>query len=221
MSPEMIDALIAVADFANVPKEGRELFIQYAKQAIKVSEEHTILEIDRDAITPKKAKLILKKIAADIEILHATIDQFKIPNLLTKSRRKSARRLRMSSYDLARIFFVNSLRDHNSKLSETIETLAKVREITAAAISKLQENVREGRRSGSTNRAAFDVFAYTLFLAAKTAGGELKISKAVDGLRKGTYLDAIELLRPYLPKSNFFPAVDDLGRTLERIIKGQ
>jgi len=57
---------------------------------------------------------------------------------------------------------------------------------------------RRGRRRGTVKNPAFQVFVRGLFLAAVRAGGRYTLEK---NMQKGTVIEAIDNLAPYLPDS--------------------
>ena len=184
-----------------------DLFIQEAGDAI--AEAHRICGNDIEAAKPAQVVPILKKIATDTEALKSQIAELKA------APRNS------DKFDFARMHLKGSLGDHDLTLADVIKILSGLEQ---AAIGAISDNIKKGRPRGTTGRKVFDIFIERLFTAIKIAGGkcdELKISKMTGkGPRKGSLLDAVELLRPYLPQAKFFP-VGDLGRALERITENR
>jgi hypothetical protein len=78
---------------------------------------------------------------------------------------------------------------------------------------------RVGRRRGAGGNPVFDEFVKELRTGARASGGQLTLGRdayADKATVKGPLLDALKILKPYLPKSGFFPA-GNLGYALERI----
>jgi len=71
---------------------------------------------------------------------------------------------------------------------------------------------QRGRRRGTVKDMTFEVFVRHLLLSAAEAGGDLTLDK---NFKKGTLIDALNILRPYIPKG-VVPNVLPLG-TLQRI----
>jgi hypothetical protein len=69
---------------------------------------------------------------------------------------------------------------------------------------------------GAGGNAAFDMFVEMLLKAAWQRRGDWTNYKSVGGKWAGSLLDALEILKPYLPKG-FFPSTV-LGRSVEHII---
>lgn len=68
--------------------------------------------------------------------------------------------------------------------------------------------------------SAFTLFVRKLDRIMRANGGELMLTKVKDEPEwYGTWLQALELLHPFLPATGFFPT-GSLGRGLERIPQG-
>jgi hypothetical protein len=68
---------------------------------------------------------------------------------------------------------------------------------------------------GARSSPAFDLFIQTLFTAAWQRGGDWTNYRLADGQWTGTLLDALTILKPYLPSKLFPPG--DRGRSIEHI----
>jgi hypothetical protein len=68
---------------------------------------------------------------------------------------------------------------------------------------------------GAGGNPAFDLFIHHLLMAARMRRGQWTIFRSRDQTWKGTLLKALEILKPYLPKSGFFPS--GLGRSVDHI----
>jgi hypothetical protein len=69
---------------------------------------------------------------------------------------------------------------------------------------------------GAGGNPAFDIFIEDLLIAARMAGGNWSNSRSGDQTWKGTLLQALEILKEYLPQKGFFPP-GELGRSVEHI----
>jgi hypothetical protein len=214
------DALIAVANLAEVKIEKRELFIRLARKS--KAKGLRISRIYRKPIKTKQVVLILKKLAANAKALQLEIAELKAPTHNLSNFNLAQRYLELAISDKFPYSIVHFTRSWRYlTIPEMTKTLSKFEQITTDAISLIQKDTKKGRSLGTVGFPGFDEFAQGLFNAAKAAGGELGISKmSGKGQRKGSFLKAVELLRPYFPQT-FFPATDSLGRILERIIKHQ
>ena len=76
---------------------------------------------------------------------------------------------------------------------------------------------KSGRKQG-TGRPAFDMFVFALLTAAELSGGRLTIYRTAykDARWAGSLLQAVQALRPLLPKAKFLPA-GTLGYSLHSI----
>jgi len=75
---------------------------------------------------------------------------------------------------------------------------------------------KRGPKGGGSNRA-FDFFVQLLLEAPRQRGGRSWTNyKSADGKWKGSLLEALNILKPYLPR-NFYPANADLGRSVYRV----
>ena len=91
-------------------------------------------------------------------------------------------------------------------------------EALAAAASKAAKSLTSKRGpKGGGNNLAFDLFVELLLQAPRQRGGRPWTNyKSADGKWKGSLLEALKILKPYLPE-NFYPAVANLGRSVDRI----
>jgi hypothetical protein len=195
---ELNGALVKIADLAKVPLEGRGLvFIRPARRAI--ADGLRIWRIDREPVRPKQVFLILKDMADDAEAL-----QLKIAQLIFEANPGE-----LNNAGLTRLWLKTFLGEHNFTIADVLKMLSAIGNATSEAEKLIKEGLPEGR-------LPFKIFAKSLYLAAKSAGGELEISHS-EGVRKGTYLEAVELLRSYLPQEAEFWPKGGLGSALETI----
>jgi hypothetical protein len=68
---------------------------------------------------------------------------------------------------------------------------------------------------GAGGNFAFNLFVESLLMAAWQRGGDWTVGRHKDGTWRGTLLEALAILKPYLP-GGFFPG-GDLGRAVEHI----
>jgi hypothetical protein len=105
----------------------------------------------------------------------------------------------------------------NSKLKELPDYQNALLELAKAADAKIQVIVSKRGPKGAGGNMAFDFFIQGLHMAALMFGGKWTISRSVDGSWKGTYLEALKILTPYLPRG-LLP-IADIGRSIEHVRK--
>ena len=71
---------------------------------------------------------------------------------------------------------------------------------------------------GAGGNWAFDNFIEDLVMTARTGGGSWTNYKARDGIWTGTLLEALTILKEYVPRRGFFPN-GVVGRSVEHIRK--
>ncbi|MCS3498671.1 hypothetical protein M2189_002370 [Bradyrhizobium japonicum] len=86
----------------------------------------------------------------------------------------------------------------------------------AAATSARTLSVPKRGPKGAGGNQAFDVFIEQLNIAAYVRDGRWSVHRATDGTWKGSILEALQLLKPYLP-ARFFPP-GELGRSVDHIL---
>jgi hypothetical protein len=69
---------------------------------------------------------------------------------------------------------------------------------------------------GAGGNPAFDSFIEDLLMAGRMLGGSWSNSRSRDQIWKGTLLEALEILKEYLPRKGFLPP-GELGRSVEHI----
>jgi hypothetical protein len=87
--------------------------------------------------------------------------------------------------------------------------------LSGAAQRAKQKPMRVAKGAGGN--PAFDQFIEDLLMAARMLGGDWTNYRSRDGIWKGTLLEALGILKKYLPKG-FFPS-GELGRSVEHIRK--
>lgn len=85
---------------------------------------------------------------------------------------------------------------------------------TAATRAAMLSTSKRGPKGAGGNRA-FDLFVQHLWIAAFVRGGRLSTHRVADGTWKGTMLDALQLLEPYLPTA--FSRASQ-GRSIDHIL---
>jgi hypothetical protein len=102
---------------------------------------------------------------------------------------------------------------HSSGLSERdLEELFWPSDVSADSERIQPQALRRGRRPGTVKNRTFQSFVRGLFLAAERTGGRYTLEKNIG---KGTVIEAIDILAPYLP-DGFVPKNLPLS-TLQRI----
>jgi hypothetical protein len=87
-------------------------------------------------------------------------------------------------------------------------------EFLSAGACRAERRAKSRRGSG---KATFDRFIEALLVAARQRRGDWTIGRGADGVTyTGTLLEAVELLKPYLPQKGFLPA-GTLGRSIEYV----
>jgi hypothetical protein len=84
-----------------------------------------------------------------------------------------------------------------------------------SSAARLAERKPIHQLKGAGGNPAFDLFIHHLLMAARMRGGRWTIFRSRDQTWTGTLLEALEILKPYLPKSGFFPP--GLGRSIDHI----
>jgi hypothetical protein len=199
VSPRLNSALISLAKLANVPAEKSQLLKNYVAEAVNEAPESEI----NTKVSMGEAVKVLKKVANKAKAL----------SLQIRHLRRRSIKSDWNKNDVARMFLAGSLNDCGLSPNQTMKILLDFFAPASDAVSEAQKFVKEGR---SIKTPAFDTFAERLLWATMIAGGELSILRTKDGERHGTFLKAIELLRPSLP-TQFVPTIG-LGRKLEVIL---
>ena len=93
-------------------------------------------------------------------------------------------------------------------------------DLLASATSSADQrlNRKRGRKPAAGGNFAFDTLVWQLLMAARQWRGRLSVYRRPDGTYKGTLLEAISILKPYLP-DKLFPQNVNLGRSVEHIRK--
>jgi hypothetical protein len=105
----------------------------------------------------------------------------------------------------------------DQRLAELVQQLNDFR----AVAERAEQNAkgvwgRKGRPAGAGGNYAFDLVVQQLYLNARSAGGRLTNARRADGQWSGSFIDALNILKPYLP--DFFPPAE-LGRTVDNIVR--
>ena len=87
--------------------------------------------------------------------------------------------------------------------------------LSSAARRAAQKPMRLPKGAGGN--PAFDDFIENLLMAARSSGGRWTNYRSTDGTWKGTLLEALSVLKKYLPRKFFPPG--ELGRSVEHIRK--
>jgi hypothetical protein len=95
-----------------------------------------------------------------------------------------------------------------------VQVLESLSEAASRAVQRAKSTSGPKGASGSP---AFNPFIESLLLAAWQRGGHWTIFRSADGTWRGSLLEAVELLKPYLPEG-FLPQAE-LGRSIEHIRK--
>jgi hypothetical protein len=110
-------------------------------------------------------------------------------------------------------------------LPEYSGLLSKLSNAASAAVARadsrhghrVKGKSNRGRKKGSVENPAFNMFVQPLWMAARQRGGALTIYRKADGKTwAGSWLPVLEILEKYLP-TNFFPR-GELGASVERIV---
>lgn len=104
-----------------------------------------------------------------------------------------------------------------SKLKELPHYQRVLLELTKAADAMIQLIGSKRGPKGAGGNLAFDLFIEGLHMAARMFGGKWTIFRSVDGKWKGTFLEAVNILKPLLPQG-LLPSAD-IGRSIEHIRK--
>ena len=104
-----------------------------------------------------------------------------------------------------------------SNLKELPHYQIALQDLANAADAMSQAIVSKRGPKGAGGNLAFDLFIQGLHMAALMHGGKWTISRSVDGSWKGTFLDAVNSLKPYLPQG-LLPSAD-IGRSIEHVRK--
>lgn len=104
-----------------------------------------------------------------------------------------------------------------SKLKELPHYQNALFELTKAADAMIQQIGSKRGPKGAGGNLAFDLFIEGLHMAALMFGGNWTNFRSVDGEWKGTFLEALNILKPYLPQG-MLPSAD-MGRSIEHIRK--
>jgi hypothetical protein len=94
--------------------------------------------------------------------------------------------------------------------------LGALAETSKAAAAAAAGSSQRGPR-GTRGSPAFELFVHALYMGARQHGGKWTNYKSTDGTWKGTLLEALVILKRYLPVG-FFPR-GDRGRSLDHIIE--
>jgi hypothetical protein len=106
------------------------------------------------------------------------------------------------------------LLDH--RLAEHVQHLTDFAAVSVRAEREARDILqKKGRPAGAGGNYAFNMFVRQLYLNAKIDGGKFTNARASDELWSGSFIEAVEILRPYLP--SFFPHAD-LGRAIQHIV---
>jgi hypothetical protein len=107
------------------------------------------------------------------------------------------------------------------RLAALIAATKKVRKSADGMFPPLPKNKkRAGRPRGTDGNPCFDHFVMSLYEIARIAGGEWTHHQNNYGDHRewgGTLTQALDMLRPYLPPSGFFPEGKKLGYALDRL----
>ncbi len=105
----------------------------------------------------------------------------------------------------------------DQRLAEHIQQLGDFLAVSQRAEQQAKDIWgRKGRRAGAGGNYAFNIFVQQLYLNAWIGGGSFTNSRKKDQQQwSGSLTDALEILRPYLPK--FFPPADK-GRSAQSIL---
>jgi hypothetical protein len=95
--------------------------------------------------------------------------------------------------------------------------VADLETLSEAANRAAQRATSRPGPKGASGTPAFNPFIEALLIAAWQRGGKWKLYKSANRAWTGSLLEAVQLLRPYLP-NRFFPA-GELGRSIEHIRK--
>jgi hypothetical protein len=103
------------------------------------------------------------------------------------------------------------------RLAEHIQQLSDFLAVSQRAAQRAKDIWgRKGRRAGAGGNYAFNIFVQQLYLNAWIDGGSFTNCRKKDQQQwSGSLTDALEILRPYLPK--FFPPADK-GRSAQSIL---
>jgi hypothetical protein len=105
--------------------------------------------------------------------------------------------------------------DYRRRLKALIAETSQAEQRAKSAYPFLK---RRGRPKGIGGNRAFDTFVGRLYEIARRTGGRWSHSKVPDEAKwKGSLMEALEILKPYLPQRHFFPNAN-LGRSLEHLI---
>lgn len=89
-------------------------------------------------------------------------------------------------------------------------------EAGASAEREAKSEVKKGRK-GAGGNPAFDRMIESLHMQALQRGKKWALTwNAIEGKWEGTFIEAVTILRPYLPSSGFFPT-GQLGRAIRYI----
>jgi hypothetical protein len=89
---------------------------------------------------------------------------------------------------------------------------------SAASSAEQRLNPKRGRKPAAGGNFAFDTFVRQLLMAPRQWSRRWSLYRCPDGTYKGTLLEAIAILRPYLP-DKLFPQNVNLGRSVQHIRK--
>jgi hypothetical protein len=186
--------VLLLADIARVPAQSRNpLFRDCVRGCVM-----TVWDRDMRAVSLKPSRALVQAATAARNLHEAT-------SRMNKTELDWLKRLS----EQERSFIVEWCRDLPSA-ARAFSYLFSV--AIGRPTGSVPSTQKRGRREGTVSDKTFQDFVWDLLLAASVAGGDFTLDK---NFKKGSLIDALDILRPYLPKG-VMPNVLPLG-TIQRI----